>query len=119
MNQSRWNLAQNIAITVFILLVYAWAWKGLKIDSSILDNSLNYIQVFLADFYPPNWSVLDIAIKALIETIQMSIIGTTLGQFFPCRSRSPAPTICLLVGYGGARIYCKMRCVLFLRLCWP
>ena len=82
MNQSRWTFARNIAITLLILLVYTWAWKGLKIDSSILDNSLNYIQVFLADFYPPNWSVLDIAIKALIETIQMSIIGTTLGAIF-------------------------------------
>ena len=82
MNQSRWIFARNIAITLLILLVYTWAWKGLKIDSSILDNSFNYIQVFLADFYPPNWSVLDIAIKALIETIQMSIIGTTLGAMF-------------------------------------
>jgi phosphonate transport system permease protein len=66
MNQSRWIFAKNIAVTLIVLLVYVWAWKGLKIDSSILDNSLNYIQVFLADFYPPNWSVLDIAIKALI-----------------------------------------------------
>ena len=82
MNQSRWIFARNIAITLIVLLVYIWAWNGLKIDSSILDNSLNYIQVFLADFYPPNWSVLDIAIKALIETIQMSIIGTTLGAIF-------------------------------------
>jgi ABC-type phosphate/phosphonate transport system permease subunit len=52
MNQSRWNFVRNVAIILIVLLVYTWAWKGLKIDSSILDNSLNYIQVFLVDFYP-------------------------------------------------------------------
>ena len=79
MNQSRWNLLRNLGIVLITFLVYLWAWKGLKIDGAILENSLQYLQVFLTDFYPPNWSVLDIAIEALIETIQMSIIGTTLG----------------------------------------
>lgn len=64
---------------MIVLLVYRWAWQGLKIDGTVFENAAQYIQVFLSDFYPPNWSVLDLAIQALIETIQMSIIGTTLG----------------------------------------
>lgn len=73
------KLFKNIGIGMIVLLVYRWAWQGLKIDGTVFENAAQYIQVFLSDFYPPNWSVLDLAIQALIETIQMSIIGTTLG----------------------------------------
>jgi phosphonate transport system permease protein len=36
---------------------------------------------FLARLFPPDFSVLDIAVRALIETVQMSLIGTTIGAF--------------------------------------
>jgi phosphonate transport system permease protein len=74
-----WPTLKNLAIIFLIILTYRWAWLGLNIDTTVLDNAFQYLQVFLTDFYPPNWSVLDLAIKALIETIQMSILGTTLG----------------------------------------
>lgn len=74
-----WKVLRNLSIIFFIILVYRWSWLGLNIDTAVLDNAWQYLQVFLSDFYPPNWSVLDLAIKALIETVQMSILGTTLG----------------------------------------
>lgn len=79
MAKSYWRWFKNLGIVFTAYLVYAWAWQGLKIDSAIVDNAGGYIQTFLGDFYPPNWSVLDLAIAALIETIQMSIWGTTIG----------------------------------------
>ncbi len=78
-NQSRFNFLKNIGIFLIIIVIYRWAWQGLNIDSAIIDNALNYATTFLSDFYPPDWSVLDLAIKGLIETVQISIIGTTLG----------------------------------------
>jgi len=79
MKRSPILLLKNLGIISLVLLVYYWAWRGLKIDTTVLDNAAQYLTVFLSDFYPPDWSVLDLAIKALIETIQMSIVGTTLG----------------------------------------
>lgn len=73
---------KKVGILIVVILIYYWAWQGLRIDTTVLDNAAHYLQVFLADFYPPDWSVLDLAIQALIETIQMSILGTTLGALF-------------------------------------
>ncbi|AKG22800.1 phosphonate ABC transporter, permease protein PhnE [Calothrix sp. 336/3] len=63
-------------ITIFI---YTWALQGIGVDTQVMQDSLTYVSKFLADFFPPNWEVLDIAIKALIETMQMSLWGTTIG----------------------------------------
>jgi phosphonate transport system permease protein len=79
---SRFNLLKNLGIFLIVIIIYRWAWQGLKIDSTILDNAAQYIQVFLSDFYPPNWSVLDLAVQGLITTVQISILGTTLGAVF-------------------------------------
>lgn len=59
--------------------LYVWAWQGLKVDLNTLKDSGQYVWVFLGDFFPPNWQVLPLALEALLETIQMSIIGTTIG----------------------------------------
>lgn len=62
-----------------LLLLYGWALQGLKIDISLIKTSWPYMSDFLSRLWPPDWKVLDVAVKALIETIQMSIWGTTLG----------------------------------------
>jgi phosphonate transport system permease protein len=80
MKRYRW--LKNISIVAVACLVYGWAWRGLKIEPNALQNSWQYVTVFLSDFWPPDWQVIDLAIAALIETIQMSIWGTTLGAIF-------------------------------------
>lgn len=77
-----WQGLKNLVIILVVCFVYSWAWQGLQIDAVIFENAVEYIKIFASDFYPPNWSVLDLAIEALIETVQMSIWGTTIGAIF-------------------------------------
>jgi phosphonate transport system permease protein len=62
-----------------VLLVYGWALRGLKLDFELLKTSWPYMADFVSRLFPPDLSILDIAAKALIETIQMSLWGTTIG----------------------------------------
>ncbi|GET36240.1 phosphonate uptake transporter [Microseira wollei NIES-4236] len=69
----------RLGTIIFVILVYYWAFQGLKINQAIVEDSWKYVVNFLTDFWPPNFEIIDIAVKALIETIQMSIWGTTIG----------------------------------------
>jgi phosphonate transport system permease protein len=70
---------RNYFFIGLLIAVYVWAWQSLKVDLTSLSNSGQYLGVFLGDFFPPNWQVLPRALEALLETIQMSVIGTTMG----------------------------------------
>lgn len=59
--------------------VYSWAWTGLQIDFRSLQNSGGYIADFISRLFPPDLSILDVAWIKLLETIQMSLWGTTIG----------------------------------------
>jgi phosphonate transport system permease protein len=73
------TLYRRLLFLGLFLSLFFWAWSSLKIDIKTLTGSTEYLRVFLSDFFPPNWSVLPLAWEALLETVQMSIIGTTLG----------------------------------------
>lgn len=68
-----------LIILLIVVLVYTWALQGLKLDFETLKTSWPYITDFVTRLFPPDLKVIDIAIKALIETIQMSLWGTTIG----------------------------------------
>jgi len=70
---------RNYFFIGLLIAVYVWAWQSLKVYLTSLSNSGQYLGVFLGDFFPPNWQVLPRALEALLETIQMSVIGTTMG----------------------------------------
>ena len=70
---------RNYFFIGLVITIYVWAWQSLKVDLTSLSNSGQYLGVFLGDFFPPNWQVLPRALEALLETIQMSVIGTTMG----------------------------------------
>ncbi|BDI17318.1 hypothetical protein ANSO36C_31200 [Nostoc cf. commune SO-36] len=69
----------SLLILLIVVVVYGWALRGLKLDFELLRSSWPYITDFITRLFPPDWKVLDIAIKALIETVQMSLWGTTIG----------------------------------------
>lgn len=69
----------RIFILGILILVYGWAFQGLKLDLEALNGSIPYMQDFLSRLFPPDWSVLDLAVKSLIETVQISLWGTTIG----------------------------------------
>lgn len=62
-----------------VVLVYGWALQGLQVDLGLLKDSIPYMVDFVARLFPPNLDVVDIAVKALVETVQMSLWGTTVG----------------------------------------
>jgi phosphonate transport system permease protein len=68
-----------LLILLIIVVVYSWALRGLKVDFQLLHSSWPYITDFISRLFPPDVTVVDIAIKALIETVQMSLWGTTIG----------------------------------------
>ncbi|MBD2177450.1 phosphonate ABC transporter, permease protein PhnE [Pseudanabaena sp. FACHB-1998] len=71
-------LIRGIAIVV-LGWAYIWSLKGLKVNPELIKTSLPYMADFLMRLWPPDLSILDVAIKALIETVQMSLWGTTIG----------------------------------------
>ncbi|MGJ5672022.1 MAG: phosphonate ABC transporter, permease protein PhnE [Nostochopsis sp.] len=75
----RFAWLSRLLIFCLIVAIYAWALQGLKVDFELLKNSWPYITDFIYRLFPPDPAVLDIAIQALVETIQMSLWGTTLG----------------------------------------
>lgn len=68
-----------LGVVVGVALLYGWALQGLSVDLTLLKDSWPYMIDFITRLWPPNLEVLDVAIKALIETIQMSLWGTTIG----------------------------------------
>lgn len=69
----------RLLILLGLILLYGWAFQGLDINLNLIRTSLPYMVDFLSRLFPPDLSVLDVAVKALIETVQMSLLGTTIG----------------------------------------
>lgn len=59
--------------------IYSWAWSGLQVDIQSLKGSGVYIVDFISRLFPPDLSILDVAWAKLLETVQMSLWGTTIG----------------------------------------
>lgn len=70
---------KKLAILLLVVGVYLWAGQSLSLDLQTLQTSWPYVLNFCMRLFPPNLSVLDIAFKSLLETVQMSLWGTTLG----------------------------------------
>ena len=75
--KSAWS--KRLLILGGLILVYGWALRGLKLDLEMLNESVPYTIDFISRLLPPDWSVIDVAVNALVETIQMSLWGTTIG----------------------------------------
>jgi len=86
----------RLGILFGIVLVYGWALRGLDIDAEMLKTSLPYMIDFISRMWPPNLEIIDVAINALIETVQMSLWGTTIGAIISlpiaiCSAHNLAP----------------------------
>ncbi|AFY50593.1 phosphonate ABC transporter, permease protein PhnE [Nostoc sp. PCC 7524] len=75
----RYPWVTPLLILLILVIVYGWALRGLKLDFELLYSSWPYITDFISRLFPPDTAVIDIAVKALIETVQMSLWGTTIG----------------------------------------
>jgi phosphonate transport system permease protein len=59
--------------------VLASFWSIGFFDFSRLARGTGNLAIFFADLFPPNFSVLDRVLAAILETLQMSFAGTMLG----------------------------------------
>lgn len=75
----RSSLVIRILIFLAAIYIYSWAWSGLQVDLKSLKDSGGYISDFISRLFPPDLSILDVAWLKLLETIQMSLWGTTIG----------------------------------------
>ena len=87
---------KNLSIAVGLIVIYGWALRGLEIDAATLASSWPYMTDFISRLWPPNLEIIDVAIKALIETVQMSLWGTTIGAILSvpiaiCSAHNIAP----------------------------
>jgi phosphonate transport system permease protein len=95
-SSKNYSSIKNLSIIVALIITYGWALKGLEIDATTLVSSWPYMTAFISGLWPPNLAIIDVAIKALIETIQMSLWGTTIGAIISvpiaiCSARNIAP----------------------------
>ncbi|MCX7594918.1 MAG: phosphonate ABC transporter, permease protein PhnE [Fischerella sp.] len=78
----RFAWVNRLLIFCLVIVVYVWALQGLQVDFELIKNSWPHVIDFISRLFPPDLKVFDIAMKALIETVQMSLWGTTLGAIF-------------------------------------
>ena len=75
----RYSWVSPLVILLIVIIIYGWALQGLQLNFELLTSSAPFIADFISRLFPPDFRVIDIAIKALIETVQMSLWGTTIG----------------------------------------
>ncbi|MEC9442981.1 MAG: phosphonate ABC transporter, permease protein PhnE [Myxococcota bacterium] len=78
--------------------LYVWALDGLNLSASKLFGSMDNARNFLSRMLPPDPSVTGTVFDALLETIQMALVGTTMAAIFAlpisiaaARNTSPLP----------------------------
>lgn len=69
----------RLGVLALVACIYGWALEGLKVDLRLLQDSVPYMTDFVSRLFPPDLAVIDVAVKALVETVQMSLWGTTIG----------------------------------------
>jgi phosphonate transport system permease protein len=82
LNRTLFNSWKPTVILLLVIVVYIWAGQSLELNLQTLGKSWPYVIDFGKRLFPPDLSVLDVAIKSLLETVQMSLWGTTLGALF-------------------------------------
>lgn len=73
-----WLNAQKLAVAVFLLAIYIWSAYGANLSPAELMRGLPHLGDIISRMLPPNWEILPRLLKPTIETMQISIWGTTL-----------------------------------------
>ncbi|MCC6729779.1 MAG: phosphonate ABC transporter, permease protein PhnE [Chthonomonadales bacterium] len=76
--RARRNLGRAVVALVIAGVVW-WALRGSEFDAARLTEGLGRARQYLGQMFPPDWSVLGKAGRAVVVTLQMAIVGTVLG----------------------------------------
>jgi phosphonate transport system permease protein len=73
------NFRQSLlryVILALLLVTFAWVISSLDVNANALRNSPANIQDFINRAIPPDMSVMNIAVQAVLETLQIGLLGT-------------------------------------------
>ncbi|WP_141336606.1 phosphonate ABC transporter, permease protein PhnE [Paenibacillus sp. tmac-D7] len=67
-------------MTTLLLIVLLW-WSAENTDSSLpkLIQGAPEMGKLIVEMFPPDWSYIDVVWDPMMETVQMAVIGTTIG----------------------------------------
>jgi len=67
------------AILIVLVALYVYSYIGVKADFGELIAGLPNIGDMLTQLFPPNWKYFSKIMAPMLETVQMAILGTTVG----------------------------------------
>ena len=73
------NSLGRAAALLGIVLAVAWAWAGTGFDPAKLGIGLPRLGEFLARMAPPDLAIAGVVFRAMLETVQIALLGTVLG----------------------------------------
>ncbi len=78
--QATWReTLARAALLLGIVLAVAWAWAGTGFDPMQLGDGLPRLHAFLARMAPPDLSIAGTVFRAMVETLQIALLGTVFG----------------------------------------
>lgn len=91
---------KHFGLMIVIAIIYVWAIKGSKTNPSEFVGGVPFMIDFVKRMFPPDFSILDVLIVRIGETIQIAVMGVTLGSiiamplsFFAARTVMPIKII--------------------------
>jgi phosphonate transport system permease protein len=72
----------RITVLAILVLLFWWALRGTEFDGSRLIQGIPRGGQFLREMFPPDLKVLPKALKELVVTIQMALLGTVISFIF-------------------------------------
>lgn len=73
------RLLKTAGIVVALAAIYVWAWRGTGFSVTQVVDGLPNMVDFISRMLPPHPDVLHTAADAVVETIQIAVLGTTFG----------------------------------------
>lgn len=71
----------KIAIAIMFIAALYWSYQGTNVDIGLAIDGLPFFWRFIKGMFPPNPAVLSELVTPVTQTIQMSILGTTVAVF--------------------------------------
>ncbi len=73
------NKYKGLLIGILIIIIYYWAIKGTNTSPVYFVKGLPFMYDFISRMFPPDFSKLGLFLLKAIETLQMAIVGSTIG----------------------------------------
>jgi len=78
-NKIKKSKYKSFLIGILIVIIYYWALKGTNTSPINFFKGLPFMYDFLTRMFPPDFSKIGLFILKAIETLQMAIVGSSIG----------------------------------------